>query len=209
MSREISEQKRVIRERVRALRQSLAPDEVHEAGVEVCRLARSRVLDAGLRRVCVYASTGKEIPTEELMELLLADGVDVSVPDWEAWKQGSGLRIVSIRSTGELAREGRVVPQPAVTGGRSVPVDEIELFLVPGIAFDRLGTRLGMGGGYFDRLLSRASSKATLTGLAYDFQVLTHLPSEEHDVPVHGIVTPGGYLEGELNHRQEGKGNGR
>jgi 5-formyltetrahydrofolate cyclo-ligase len=208
LSYSISEEKQLIRERVLALRQSLSPEKVQEAGEAVSHIIRSHVLAKNIGKVCVYANTGKEVPTKGLMQDLIADGVKVAVPDWEAWKQGSGLRVVNIKNTGELVQEGRVVPQPMVTDGRTSPIAEIELFLVPGIAFDSEGYRLGMGGGYFDRLLSHASSTATFTGLAYDFQVITHLPSERHDIPVHEVVTPGTTQVREVDHKQEGKGYG-
>ncbi len=208
MSYSISEEKQLIRVRVLALRQSLAPEEVREAGEAVSHIIRSHVSATNTGKVCIYANTGKEIPTEGLIQNLLADGVRVAVPDWEAWKQGSGLRVVTIESTEQLVREGRVVPQPMVTDGRTSPVEEFELFLVPGIAFDSEGNRLGMGGGYFDRLLSRASSTATFTGLAYDFQVITHLPSETHDIPVHEVVTPGTIQVRGGEHKQEDKNYG-
>jgi 5-formyltetrahydrofolate cyclo-ligase len=203
-----SEEKQLIRERVRALRQSLAPEKVKEAGEAVAGIIRSRVSSMNTGTVCIYAHTGKEIPTEGLMRDLIADGVRVAIPDWEAWKQGSGLRVLAIENTGELVREGRVVPQPTVIEGRSLPIEDLELFLIPGIAFDRKGNRLGMGGGYFDRLLSHASSTATFTGLAYDFQIVTHLPSETHDIPVHDVVTPGTISAREVEHKKEDKGYG-
>lgn len=208
MSYSILEEKQLIRERVRALRQSLEPEKVREAGEAVSRIIRSQVSATNPGTVCVYANTGKEIPTEGLMRDLLAGGVRIVVPDWEAWKQGSGLRVVTIESTEELVRESRVVPQPMVTDGRAFPIEEVELFLVPGIAFDSEGNRLGMGGGYFDRLLSYASPTAIFTGLAYDFQVVTHLPSETHDIPVHEVVTPGTIQVRGVEHKQEGKSYG-
>jgi 5-formyltetrahydrofolate cyclo-ligase len=140
-----------------------------------------------------------------LMQNLLTDGVMVAVPDWEAWKQGSGLRVVTVESTDELIRKDRVVPQPMVTEGRTFPIEDLELFLVPGIAFDSEGNRLGMGGGYFDRLLLHASSTAIFTGLAFDFQVVAHVPSETHDIPVHEVVTPGSIQVRGVDHKQEGK----
>ena len=208
MSNSILEEKQIIRERVRALRQSLAPEEVRAAGETVCDKVLRYISSVGTRMACIYAHTGKEIPTESLIQRLLSGGVGVAVPDWEAWKQGSGLRVVTIESTKELVREDRVVPQPMVTEGRIFPIEEIGLFIVPGIAFDRSGNRLGMGGGYFDRLLSRASSTATFVGLAYDFQVVTHLPSEDHDIPVHEVLTPGATQVQKVDHKQEGKSYG-
>lgn len=208
MSHSISEEKQLIRARVLALRQSLTPEKVRQAGEDVSPVIRSRILTAGSRSVCLYAHTGKEIPTGCLMQDLIASDVTVVVPDWEAWKQGSGLRALRIESTDELMREGRVVPQPGVTSGRIFPIEKIELFLVPGIAFDGAGNRLGMGGGYFDRLLSLASSTATFAGLAYDFQVVAHLPSEIHDIPVHEVITPGSIQVCGVDHKQEGKSYG-
>jgi len=208
LSHSISKEKLLVREKIRAIRQSLAPEKVREAGEAVSHTIRSHVSAAGIGKVCVYANTGKEIPTEGLMQDLLADGVVVAVPDWEAWKQGSDLRVVTILSTDELVRKDRVVPQPVVTAGRICPIKEFELFLVPGIAFDSEGNRLGMGGGYFDRLLLEASSTATFTGLAYDFQVVTHVPSETHDIPVHEVVTPGSIQVRGVDYKQEGKGYG-
>lgn len=65
--------------------------------------------------------------------------------------------------------------------------DEIELALVPGMAFDRDGHRLGRGRGYYDRLLPRLS-RAHLLGICFPFQLLDEIPSEPHDMPVHQVL---------------------
>lgn len=67
------------------------------------------------------------------------------------------------------------------------PVDEIELIIVPGVAFDRKGRRLGRGKGFYDRLL--ATTKATKIGVGYEFQIVDEIPSEDHDVPMDMIFT--------------------
>jgi len=205
LSHEILLEKQLIREKVRALRESLAPAEVREAGDAVVSILRSHVLSIKAEIVCIYASTAKEVPTDALIKSLLEDHVVVGVPDWEAWKQGSGLQITPVQSGDDLVREGRVVPQPLPTGNRSPSVGDYELFILPGLAFDLSGNRLGMGGGYFDRLLSHASSDAEFIGLAYDFQIVTHLPTDIHDIPVHDVVTPGGLGVRGVKHKQEGK----
>jgi 5-formyltetrahydrofolate cyclo-ligase len=187
----ISQEKQHLRERMLALRQSQSPDFVREAGLAVASQALGHDITRKARKVCMYASTGKEIPTWDLLQQLLDDGKIVSVPDWEGWKQGSGIRLVVVSSPEDLATEGRLVPQPRLTDERIISPDEMDLFIIPGVAFDKSGNRLGMGGGYFDRLLALASSKSTLLGLAYGFQVLAHLPSEPHDIPMHHVMTPG------------------
>lgn len=187
----VPEEKQRLRERIIALRQSQPPEVVREAGLAVTRHVLDHEATDRARKVCLYASIGKEIPTWDLLQKLLEDGKTVSVPDWEGWKQGSGIRLVKVSGPEDLMTEGRTVPQPQAGCGGVIAPDEIELFIIPGVAFDQTGNRLGMGGGYFDRLLALASSKATLLGLAYSFQVFAQLPSEPHDIPVDHVVIPG------------------
>ena len=189
---------------MRALRQSLSPQQVRSAGIAVANsvMERPELIDAAM--VCIYAHTGKEIPTDLLMERIIENGKTVAVPDWEGWKQGSGLRAAVIETVDDLDQDSRVVPQPARVEGNIVPADGIDVFLLPGLAFDLKGNRLGMGGGYFDRFLAYAASTATFLGLAYDFQVIAHLPAEYHDIRVHDVVTPGRAEARGFNHKKEG-----
>lgn len=182
-------EKQDLRDRMSALRQALPPEEVEKRSFEVARrvLELEEVADA--EGVCIYASIGKEVQTGFLKRSFLQSKKKVAIPDWEGWKQGSEIRAVRIFGREDVLREGRIVPQPRCGRDRAVLIDEIELFLVPGLAFDRSGNRLGMGGGYFDRLLKLASPKATVLGLAYEFQLVRNLPSEKHDVPVNQVVT--------------------
>ena len=70
-----------------------------------------------------------------------------------------------------------------------------DLVIVPGLAFDRTGTRLGMGGGYYDRLLALPRYRNSVRlGLAYSFQIVDNLPREDWDVPVHAVCTEQGIL---------------
>lgn len=73
------------------------------------------------------------------------------------------------------------------TGNDTTSIDNIELIIVPAVAYDREGNRLGRGKGYYDRLLSEA--KAVKVGIVYHFQLLDNIPAESHDVPVDIIIT--------------------
>lgn len=73
------------------------------------------------------------------------------------------------------------------TGNDPVSIDEIELLIIPGVAFDRSGRRLGRGKGFYDRLLQGGS--ATKIGVGYEFQLVDELPSEPHDIPMDIIIT--------------------
>lgn len=73
------------------------------------------------------------------------------------------------------------------TGNNVYPIEEIEVIIVPGVAFDRKGRRLGRGKGFYDRLLKTA--KATKIGIGYEFQLVEEVPSEAHDVAMDMIIT--------------------
>lgn len=73
------------------------------------------------------------------------------------------------------------------TGSDTHPVEEIELIVVPGVAFDSKGRRLGRGKGFYDRLLSE--SKAVKIGIGYEFQLIDEVPAEQHDVPMDIVIT--------------------
>ncbi|TNF48746.1 5-formyltetrahydrofolate cyclo-ligase [bacterium] len=203
MSEILTQEKQKIRQRMKSVRQALSPSEVQEGSRMVTRSCLDCVEMNTADLICTYVGVGKEIRTDSLIERLLESGRKVLVPDWEGWKQGSGLRIVRIKSLDDLTSENRIVPQPRVSEERLVRAEDVEVFVVPGLAFDVSGNRLGMGGGYFDRLLSLSSPFANLIGLAYDFQVIDRLPVGNHDVPVHHVISPlAGVIQGDLHKRR-------
>ena len=83
-------------------------------------------------------------------------------------------------------------PLPHCPGIASAVVDWV---LVPGVAFDAAGRRLGYGGGYYDRSLALVGPRTRLLALADTENVLEHIPAEAHDRPVHGVITPDGVLD--------------
>ena len=79
--------------------------------------------------------------------------------------------------------------QPDRTCCRELVASELDLVIVPGVAFDRQNYRLGRGAGYYDRFLKQLLPQTASFGLAFDFQILESLPHAEHDVPVSRIVS--------------------
>ena len=90
----------------------------------------------------------------------------------------------------DLAHKGHYgIPHPLELSSREIALDGIDLILLPGVAFDRRGNRLGRGGGYFDRFLSRVPAEVPRVGLAFRFQRVARLPRELHDQPVERVIT--------------------
>ncbi|WP_443058740.1 5-formyltetrahydrofolate cyclo-ligase [Streptomyces sp. NBC_00400] len=140
--------------------------------------------------VAAYVSIGGEPSTRALLDRLRAAGVRVLLPvllpdndlDWALYE-----------GTERLVRAGRGLREP--DGARLGPeaVTQADVVLLPGLAVDHGGLRLGRGGGSYDRVLARlerAGARASLVVLLYDAEVLAEVPAEPHDRHVHAAVTP-------------------
>jgi 5-formyltetrahydrofolate cyclo-ligase len=136
--------------------------------------------------VAAYVSFGDEPPTLQLLDDLRAAGVAVLLPviddtrlDWAAYT-----------STTDLAAGPRGMPEP--TGRRLGPkaLADADVVVVPAVAVDLRGHRLGRGAGYYDRALSGVD--AHTIAVVYDEELLSEVPHEPHDVPVAAALTPRG-----------------
>lgn len=137
---------------------------------------------AGCRRLFSYVSFRREVDTYEIMRRALADGKMVAAPR----VSGKEMDFHEISCLEELKKGAYGIPEPA--GGKLVCPAKGDLILLPGAAFDRRGRRIGYGGGYYDRYLEKYPEGCRI-GLAYSFQVLTHLPAEEYDLPADEVLT--------------------
>jgi 5-formyltetrahydrofolate cyclo-ligase len=140
------------------------------------------------RTILGYLAFDHEVLTDGLMRQAMASGKELILPMVLSDRQEMALYVVE-----DLGRDvapgyrGILEPQPRRT--RAVPPEAIELALIPGVAFDLRGGRLGFGAGLYDRLLSRLSVGVPTLGLAFDFQVIPRLPLQSHDVLLGAIVT--------------------
>lgn len=128
--------------------------------------------------ICLYISLPEEVDTRSL----LSEKKSFVVP--RVW--GSELRLHKIRSLKDVEPGSFGILEPKKSS-LSVDKSDVDLFVVPGIAFDRKGYRLGWGKGYYDRLL--AGVKATKIGLAYNFQIIPRLPHKKYDIPMDIVIT--------------------
>ncbi|WP_367322516.1 5-formyltetrahydrofolate cyclo-ligase [Streptomyces sp. HUAS ZL42] len=160
-----------------------------ERALELPELARART-------VAAYVSVGSEPGTLALLDALRARGVRVLLPallpdndlDWGVY--GGEGSLTRVQHGGKMA-----LLEPA--GERLGPdaVTSADVVLLPGVAVDSRGMRLGRGGGSYDRVLARlerSGARSALVVLLYDSEIVEHVPEEAHDRPVHAVVTPSG-----------------
>ncbi|MDN0193812.1 5-formyltetrahydrofolate cyclo-ligase [Streptomyces sp. S.PNR 29] len=188
--------KRTLRREFLAVRNRLTADDVREAATALAERARDLPELAQARTVAAYVSVGAEPGTLALLDALRARGVRVLLPallpdndlDWGTYT-GEGS-LARVRHGGKMA-----LFEPA--GERLGPdaVTAADVVLLPGLAVDARGMRLGRGGGSYDRVLARleqAGARPALVVLLYDSEVVEQLPAQAHDRPVHAVVTPSG-----------------
>jgi len=140
-------------------------------------------LFASSNDVALYAPVGGEVPTEAVFARLVAEGKRAYYPS----VTDEGLVFRRARSLAELVPGRFGVPAPP-DSAPAIAVAELDLVVVPGVAFDASGRRIGYGGGYYDAVLA-AVPRPRRVGLAYEFQLMERLPSAEGDVEVGYVVT--------------------
>ena len=129
---------------------------------------------------------GNEVPTFDIMDAFSASGHIVLLPKPVPGPKRA-MRWARFTGRGNLVPGAYEIPEPAEDAVIDTPLPRGAPVLVPGIAFDRSGTRLGFGAGYYDRFL--AVHDGIRIAPAYDFQVVERIPREGHDIPMDVIIT--------------------
>ena len=141
------------------------------------------------RTVMTYVSVGTEVATRDLIPQLLSLEKVILIP----YCQGMDLRLFRLRSLEELLPGTLGIPEPPPELQNDVQrrgrPEDIDLVLIPGLAFDRHGNRLGQGKGYYDRFLMSLRPAAFKLGLAFECQIVDDLPRTPHDAPVDAVLT--------------------
>lgn len=176
-----------LRKRLKAERARLSAEQAALSSEQVSR--HILACDAYRKAHCImgYLAFGKELSVDAVLLAALAEGKTVVVPLVTSATEMTPVVLRNMHDF-ELDRYGiRSVRQPAV---QFAPQD-IDLVLVPGVAFDREGGRLGMGAGYYDRFLPQAK-RAVLMGVVYDCLLQSELPKDEYDVCMQLLASESG-----------------
>lgn len=153
----------------------------HSLRIQERFLAMAVYRDAGT--LALYSPILNEVFTEEIFHCARREGKKLAFPR----VQGEDLVFVEVASRRELMPGSFGVLEP---GGQDlVPASELDVLLVPGVAFDLCGHRLGYGKGFYDRALGRQGRPRQVIGLCYELQLVQRLPAEEHDVCLDLLVT--------------------
>lgn len=185
----VEAEKAELRKRLQRLRAQMSGEQAAASSLQVSR--HILACDAYRKANCImgFLAFGKELSVDSVLEQALADGKKVAVPLIMSGKEFVPARLLDMQRFA-LDRYGiRTAPQPV----QLVELAEIDLILVPGVAFGRDGSRLGMGAGYYDRFLLKAG-QAVRMGVAYDALMQETLPVDAYDVGMQLLVSESGII---------------
>jgi 5-formyltetrahydrofolate cyclo-ligase len=158
---------------------------------QVCAMSAFRVS----RTIMVYLALRQEVQTASIIAEARRQGKRIAIPV----VQGATLVAAELPlAPAQLQRGPYGIPEPRGTVC-VVPPEEMQYVVVPGLAFDRCGGRLGFGKGYYDRFLSRLPTTTYCCGLAFCMQIVPCVPRMAHDVCMHGVVTEQGVIPCQYN----------
>ena len=171
------ELRRTIRERKRAMTEEEIVSRSERLGV---LFAQSEAYKAA-KTIYGYLPYNQEVRTVPMLEQALKDGKRVAVPK----VYGDEMKFLYLDDLTQVSKGYAGIPEPIADG--PVADDETALVLMPGLAFDPQGHRIGYGGGFYDKFLAAEPNHPTLA-LCYEFQMLPELHTEEHDIPVDTVL---------------------
>ncbi len=173
--------KKELRARIREQKRAMTENEIDGKSALLGLKFRASGLYARAKTVYGYLPYNQEVRTVAMLQQAMRDGKRVAVPK----VFGDEMRFIYMEDLTAVEKGYAGIPEPVADG--PIAADPTALVLMPGLAFDAEGHRIGYGGGFYDRFLEKEPNHPTLA-LCYDFQMLEHLDTEEHDIPVDQVI---------------------
>jgi len=196
MNKKVTQQKKSIRQQVRLLRNQISNEQARLAAESLPLRLKVHTNYAEAKRVACFISFDGEINTQPLIDMILRDKGVCFLPKLRPNKPNR-LWFMPYTANSQLVNNQYGIPEVDLAVNHALAVSDLELLLIPLVAFDTQGNRLGMGGGFYDATLAHFTSPTKLTqqrpncvGIAFELQKVTQIPSQRWDVPLDGILTP-------------------
>ena len=178
------ETKAELRTKIRAALGKISPAVRAVESIELCDRLEAQLRSA--RTILFFAPLPDELDVWPLLEKFLAAGKICALPFFDSVTQSYSAR--QVRNLAADIATGKFGVREPVSSCAEIPAEQFDLILVPGVAFDWNGNRLGRGRGFYDQLLAKTAG--VKCGVGYDFQLIGKIPAEPNDARVNFIVTP-------------------
>ena len=169
--------KKALRATIRQQKRAMTEEDIVNKSRQVCQLLTEHDLYKNAKTFYGYLPYNQEVRTTPLLEQAIRDGKRVAVPKC----YGDEMKFIYMDDLSKVEPGYANIPEPIEDG--PIADDPTALVLMPGLAFDPEGHRIGYGGGFYDKFLAQEPDHPTVA-LCYDFQMMPHLETEEYDIPV-------------------------
>ncbi len=169
--------KKELRAYIRGKKRAMTEEQISQKSIALGKLFAESEYYKNAKTIYGYLPYNQEVRTVPMLEQALRDGKRVAVPKC----YGDEMRFIYLDDLTQVEKGYAGIPEPIADG--PVADDETALVLMPGLAFTEDGQRIGYGGGFYDRFLSREPNHPT-AALCFDFQMVEEIPTEEFDIPV-------------------------
>ncbi len=173
--------KNALRAQIRARKRAMTEEEIVSRSEKLAQLFLVSEAYRRAKTIYGYLPYNQEVRTVPMLEKALSDGKRVAVPKC----YGDEMRFLYMEDLSKVEKGYANIPEPIADG--PVADDPTALVLMPGLAFDPQGNRMGYGGGFYDKFLAAEPDHPTLA-LCYEFQMMDHLETEAHDIPVDYVI---------------------
>lgn len=172
--------KKELRQHIREIKRQFSQQQLEELSLPIIARLKSRLTNA--KTILAYYSLPDEVDTRQLLDNLVAEGKTVLLP-----KVIDDENMEIRRYTGRQDLEEGILHLMEPIGEPFTAYEDIDIVVVPGLAFDAAGHRLGRGRGYYDRFLHRKKHPYCV-GICFDFQKVAEVPVDEYDIPVDEVI---------------------
>jgi 5-formyltetrahydrofolate cyclo-ligase len=184
----IHKKKKELRKKVQELRDAIDPEQRKLLSARVADNLWSVPEFASAASILFFISFRSEVDTVPMIRHALDEGKVVCVPCTDDGNKSMvASRIFDLESDLEVGNYD--IPEPKKECLRPILAENIDVVLMPGVAFDVSGGRLGYGGGYYDRFLEKCGPRCALIAVAFEIQIIDHVPCADHDHHIHKVVT--------------------
>ncbi len=173
--------KKTLRAKIREQKRAMTEEDICARSEKLGQLFAASTLYKQAKTIYGYLPYNQEVRTVPMLEQALKDGKKVAVPK----VYGDEMKFVYLTDLTQVEKGYAGIPEPVADG--PVAEDKTALVLMPGLAFDEEGHRMGYGGGFYDKFLAAEPEHPTLA-LCYAFQMVQELPTEEFDIPVDCVL---------------------
>lgn len=180
--------KEALRKDILIKRRAMKLEDVAKYSDEIVSKLKSLEVFKEINNIMIYLSFKNEVNTYNLMDYCLGNGKSVIAPF--CIKEERKMIPSEIKDPNrELVLTSIGYKEPDIKYLREVDTKDIDLVIVPGVAFDQYGNRIGFGGGYYDRFLKKLKDTTMTIAICYDYQIVDRVPVNEFDIPVKMILT--------------------